>query len=153
MYRKYVGKCQWLAENCRPDLAFTALQLSRKSSGATLGDLKRINDVVDKIRGRKNVVRFKKIGKKEDLIVTGVGDASYKIGEKGIGGNIVMLRCKDTEDVLPLFWKSKQIKKVCHSLKEAETRNILKLVDESLYQGLMLEQVCLTGKEKFWWRL
>ena len=32
MYRKYTGKLNWLAENCRPDLAITALMMSRKNN-------------------------------------------------------------------------------------------------------------------------
>lgn len=80
----------------RPYLAIDALKMSRKSSSATLDDLSIIDDVVDKIKSRGNVVNFKRIGKKEDLIITGVGDASYKAGEKAIGGNIVMIQCENT---------------------------------------------------------
>ena len=29
IYRKYIGKIGWLAENCRPDLTVTALKLVR----------------------------------------------------------------------------------------------------------------------------
>ena len=38
-----------------------------------------------------------------------------------------------SKKVSPLFWKSKQILKVCHSAKEAETRNIMSLVDTAAY--------------------
>ena len=109
LYRKYVGKISWLAENCRPDLAVTALKMARKSSKPTLADLKNINKVVKKVRMKKNEVRFTRIGNKEDLEVNGVGDASYKLDEKSIGGNIVLLRNRKNEKVLPLFWKSKTI--------------------------------------------
>ena len=40
MYRKYMGKISWLAENCRPDLTVVALNMARKSSKATLGECK-----------------------------------------------------------------------------------------------------------------
>ena len=49
-----------------------------------------------------------------------------------------MLGNKYTNKVSPLFWKSRQIKNVCHSAKEAETRNIMKLVDSSVYLGEQL---------------
>ena len=52
------------------------------------------------------------------------------------------------KNVLPIFWKSKNIQKVCHSSKEAETKNILKLVDESLYQAKMVEQVLFRNRRK-----
>ena len=141
LYSKYVGKISWLAENCRPDLAVTALKMARKSGKATVGDLMNVNSVVKRIKQKKNEVKFTKIGRKEDLVVTGVGDASYKVDEKAIGGNIVMLRDRKSERVVPLFWKSKSIQKVCHSSKEAETKNLVKLVDESMYQANIVEHV------------
>ena len=52
------------------------------------------------------------------------------------------------KNVLPIFWKSYNIQKVCHSSKEAETKNILKLVDKSLYQAKMVEQVLFGNNRK-----
>ena len=52
VYRKYTGKLSWLAENCRPDLAFLVNNLSRKSHAATLSDLKFVNKVLKKVRER-----------------------------------------------------------------------------------------------------
>ena len=148
MYRKYVGKISWLAENCRPDLAVSAVKMAKQNGKATLKDLKVVNDVVKKIRMKENAVKFSRIGNKEDLVVTGIGDASYKVDEKAIGGNVVLLRnMKDTR-VLPVYWKSKMIRQVCHSAKEAETKNMLKLMDEALYQGSVIEQVLFDGKKK-----
>ena len=126
----------------------TALKMAKKSSKATLGDLQNVNKVIKKVRMKKNEVVFTKIGKKEDLVVNGIGDASYKVDEKAIGGNLVLLRNKKNEKVLPLYWKLKIIKKVCHSSKEAETKNILKLVDESLYQAKMVEQILFDDETK-----
>ena len=44
-----------------------------------------------------------------------------------------MLGNKNSDRASPLYWKSKQIQKVCHSAKEAETRNVMTLVDTSVY--------------------
>ena len=49
-----------------------------------------------------------------------------------------MLRNMHSNKASPIFWKSKQIRHVCHSAKEAETRNIMKLVDTSVYLGEQL---------------
>ena len=56
LYRKYMGKLLWWAENTRPDLVFTALSMSKKATMATLKDLKAINGVVDKIHSRESCV-------------------------------------------------------------------------------------------------
>ena len=146
IYRKYIGKIGWLAENCRPDLTVTALKLVRSNSKATSKDLKVINSVVRRIREKKNEVRFSKIGNKEDLVVTGISDASYRMDENAIGGNIILMRNKRNVNVLLIFWKSKTIPQVYHSAKEAETKNI-RLIDESLYRANVIEQVLFNRKK------
>ena len=49
-----------------------------------------------------------------------------------------MLGNKNSKKVSPIFWKSKQIQKVCHSAKEAETRNIMTNVDTAVYLSAQL---------------
>ena len=133
VYRKYTGKLNWLAENTRPDLSIWALNMSKKNTKATIGDLKKVNQLVKKVKIRQSKVKFSKIGRKEDLVIHAVGDASYKSDGPSVGGNLIMLGNKETTSVIPLYWKSKQIKNVCHSAKEAETRNVMKIVDTSVY--------------------
>ena len=67
-----------------------------------------------------------------------IGDASFKSDGPSVGGQLIMLGNKTTSKVSPLFWKSRQIKHVCHSAKEAETRNVMKLVDTAVYLGEQL---------------
>ena len=66
----------WLTENCRPDLSYTALAMSQKASKATVGDLKKINKVVDRVHERESRVMFRKVADREDLINFGVADAA-----------------------------------------------------------------------------
>ena len=148
LFRKYVGKLNWLAENTRPDLAIWSLNLSKQNAKATIGDLKRVNQIVKKVRCRQSRVKFSMVGRKEDLVIHAVGDASYKCDAPSIGGNLLMLGNKNTTRVSPLYWKTKQIKNVCHSAKEAETRNIMKNVDISVYLSEQLS-VLLFGNSGY----
>ena len=141
LFRKCVGKLNWLAENTRPDLSIWSLNLSKRNSSATVGDLKKVNQIIKKVRSRQSKVKFAHIGKKEDLVIHSVGDASYKSDAPSIGGNLVMLGCKTSNKVSPIYWKSKQIQKVCHSAKEAETRNIMTNVDTSVYLSVQLSML------------
>ena len=110
LYRKYVGKLLWLAENVRPDLAFLALDMSRTVKRATLKDLKNINKFIQQqIFGRVNKVIMRPVGKKEDLIICAVSDASFYQTESSIQGEILMLANKNSNVVSPLYWKSKAI--------------------------------------------
>ena len=49
LYRKFTGKISWLAANTRPDLAITALEMSKKNASAVIKDLKKVNKVIEKI--------------------------------------------------------------------------------------------------------
>ena len=148
LYRKYVGKLSWLAENTRPDLAIWALNLSKNNSKATIGDLKRINQVVKRVHARQSKVVFGKIGCRDELVIQAVGDASYKCDSPSVGGSLIMLGNKHSTKVNPLYWKSKQIQNVCHSAKDAETRNIMKLMDTAVYLSQQLS-VLLFGDSGF----
>ena len=94
--------------------------------------------MLKKVKIRQSKVKFSKIGKKEDLVIHAVGDASYKCDAPSVGGNLIMLGNKNSNKVSPIFWKSKQIQKVCHSAKEAETRNIMTNVDTAVYLSAQL---------------
>ena len=50
--------------------------------------------------------------------------------------------------MLPLFWIFKNMQNMCHSSKEAETRNMVKLMDETLYQANIIEQVLFDKNTK-----
>ena len=121
IYRKYVGKLSWLANNTRPDLAVYVMTLARKQKGATLKDLRDINRVLKKVEEKENKVIFGKVSYKKDLCVIAVSDASYHQGEHSVAGEIIILGSKTTKMATPMYWKSGVIRKVCLSPKAAET--------------------------------
>ena len=51
------------------------------------------------------------------------------------------------EKASPIMWKSKQIDRVCHSSKDAETLALSKLIDEAVYTGKQVE-ILLFGDYK-----
>ena len=77
LYRKYTGKIAWLANSTRPDLCYLALQISKKNQGATISDLRDINHIIKKVREKKSLVKYEHLGDVDDLVIIGVGDASY----------------------------------------------------------------------------
>ena len=87
------------------------------------------------------------VGELKDLIVFGIGDASYKAGEKSIGGSIVLLGSTKTNRVVPLIWKSKLIRQVCHAPKDAETRTMVTVVDVARHTANQVTQM-LRGSVK-----
>ena len=148
LYRKMTGKISWLASNTRPDLAVTALLMSKKNSNATIKDLKKVNKVIDKIRAKPNKVEFVKIGNREFLSMSGITDATHRMDDKSISGSLVLLGSTEQLTVVPLFWKSKTIQKVCHSAKAAETRSMLKLMEDCQFFAQQIEQLLFGSYRK-----
>ena len=97
-----------------------------------MADLRDKNRILKKVRERESCIRYRYIGGKEYLIIVGVGDASYKQDDKAIGGIFLFLANWSMTHAAPIFWKSQQIERVCHSSKDAETLNLLKMVDDSV---------------------
>ena len=82
---------------------------------------------------------MKKIGDREELQVVGIVDASYKSDEKSIGGMMIALTNENMTKASPLMWKAKQIDRVCHSSKDAETLAMTKMIDELVYMSRHVE--------------
>ena len=143
--RSICGKISWLAENCRPDLQFNALELSRKNREATIADLKYANTVIKKARSKTSKITYGCVGNVQDIVIYGIGDASYKAGERSIGGQLILIGNKYNDRAVPVLWKSKLIRKVCKSPKDAETVNLGILVDMARHTANQVGQI-LYGK-------
>merc|ERR1712082_394691 len=76
---------------------------------------------------------------REKLQVVGIVDASYKSDEKSIGGMMIVLANENMTKASPLMWKAKQIDRVCHSSKDAETLAMRKMIDELVYMSRHVE--------------
>ena len=74
-------------------------------------------------------------------MVVGIGDTSLKTGDKAVGGVILFLTNSSMTRASLIYWKAKQIDRVCHSLKDAETLNLLTMVEDSVYAASQLEQM------------
>ena len=130
--RKYVGKLSWLAANTRPDLLIYALDLAKKQKQAMLKDLRSVNSILQKVREKESKVVFRKIGEKEELCVSGISDASYHQEGNAVSGEMILLGNKKNVAASPIYWKAGVIRKVCLSPKAAETRSLIKVVDDTL---------------------
>ena len=52
---------------------------------------------------------------------------------KSVGGMLMLLADKNLTKASAVMWKSKQIERVCHSSKDAETLAMSKIMDEATY--------------------
>ena len=65
--------------------------MSKRNQEATISDLRDINRIIKQVHSKESKIKYAHIGNKEDLVVIGLGDASYKQDDKAIGGVILLL--------------------------------------------------------------
>ena len=82
------------------------MNLAKNQKRAMLKDLRDVNRILKIGHENESKVMFQRVGQKEDLCVIGVCDASYHHDDNLVGGEMIMLGNKKTEDVSPIYWKS-----------------------------------------------
>ena len=87
VFRKFVGKFNWLVAYTRPDLAIYALELAKRQKKAVIKGSREINRVLKKVRCKESRVLFTKIGEKNKLCVMGVSDATYHQDDRSVAGD------------------------------------------------------------------
>ena len=141
---KYDGKLLRLA-----DLSFLALDMSRKVQRASLKEFKDVNkNIMKQVVGRENKIVMRNVGKREELVIRSVSDAAFYKDTPSVQGEIIMLANKKDDKVSPLFWKSKQVTRVCKSSKDAETRAGGKCVEDSVYAAQRVETILFGNYQK-----
>ncbi len=94
-----------------------------------------------KVREKESRVLFTKIGEKNELNVMGVSDASYHQDDRSVARDLIMLGNQKTGKAAPIYWRSGVIRKVCVSPKAAETRSLLRLMDDGVHMAKQLSQL------------
>ena len=131
----------WLAANTKADLAIYALELAKRQKKAAIKDLREINRVLKKVREKESRVLFTKIGKKDELSVMGISDASYHHDDRSVAGKLIILGNWKKGRAAPICWRSGVIRMVCVSPKAVETRSLLRLVDDGVHMAKQLSQL------------
>ena len=75
----------------------------------------------------------------------GIGNAFFKSKEKVVGDVLLFLAKFTITKASPIHWKNKTISRVCHSSKDAETLNILRMVDDAIF-AVRQAQILLFGE-------
>ena len=91
------------------------------------------------MQSKESKIKYGHVGSKDDLVIIGLGDASYKQDDKAVGGVILLLANSSFTKASPIYWKSKQVERVCHSSKDAETLNLIKMVDDAVLTSRQLK--------------
>ena len=79
--------------------------------------------------------------RKDELSVIGVSDASFHNDDRSVAGEMIMLGNQKTEKAAPIYWRSGVIGMVCVSPKAAETRALVRFMDDGVHMAKQLSQL------------
>ena len=78
-------------------------------------------------------MKYEQFGDKNDLGGVRIGGAFLKTGDKALGGAIPFWTNPSMTRASPIYWKAKQMDRVCHTSKDAESLNLLTMAKYSVY--------------------
>ena len=107
--------------------------MSKKNQGAIISDLRDINRILKHVHKKESKIKYGHLGDKDDLVLNGLREASYKQDGKEIGGVILLLANSSFTKASPIYWKSN------HSSKDAQTLNLIKMVYDAVLTSRHLE--------------
>lgn len=95
--------------------------MSKRNNCAKISDIRNILRALKKVKERDSKIKFSKVSDKDDHVVVGIGEASFKSEEKAVGGVLLFLANTWMTRASPIYGKAKTISIVCHCSKDVET--------------------------------
>ena len=151
-YRAVVGRLLWLASQSRPDLAFGTSKASRGNQLATVAQARELNAVVRQAREHASFAVVLRRAEKplREYGITCYADSAFANieGVKSqcghLGGlclNLNAVSNSDFTSVIPLWWNSSTVKRVCRSTLACEGYAVSEGVEQSLYVREILSEI------------
>ena len=137
IFRGIVGQLNWASNISRPDMAYTACELSTQQAKPKVEDLLRANKAMKELKQQNVVIRYSPL-KLDKLKLVVFSDASYGNLRNGgsQGGFIIFL--SDGVLSVPISWSSCRLKRVARSTLCAETLAAV----EALDSAYLIEKLC-----------
>ena len=124
-YRALVGQLNWMATQTRPDIAFEASYLSGIFKKATVGDLVKVNKLIDRVKYSCVQLAFPPMSKIEHCSLECYSDASFgNLEDSGSQGGMVIFLSDENGNRCPIQWYSRKIRRIVKSTLAAETTAI-----------------------------
>ena len=146
-FRSVSGCLQWLAGQCRLDLA-SAVSLSNRGSETTYADLDALNQTLDFAKSTADLgICIRAVPIDQSTVIVGYSDASWANaqGSASQHGQIIMLTSANVTECTSIGaivdWKTGRSKRVCRSTLAAEAVSADTATDRLAFLSYMLGEL------------
>ena len=145
--RSTIGKLNWLSTETRPDLAYTVSQLASSMKQPTIKSLVYANKIIKYVKQNDVDMFFPKLDL-NDICVRCYADASFGTLENGGSQAGVFVEIASGDQISPVSWFSKRIKRVVTNTLAAETLAMSEAVDSAYYISGLLSEILFENKHQ-----
>ena len=148
LMRSKIGQMNWLCGISRPDIGFYVCEASTSLPTATVNNIVNMNKLIRHVKSTPYKIKVPTMKNLESLHLVVYTDASLGNLPCGgsQGGHIVFIT--DGENLCPIAWHSKKIKRVVKSTLAAETLALLEGCENALMLAKLIGEVIYGEKEK-----
>lgn len=120
--QRIIGQLIWTVTQTRPDIAFDTCQEGANVQNAKVGDVKRVNKAIKKLKSESVSLSFPSLGDMKKVKIVAFSDASFNnLPKGGSQGGFICFLVGENGRHAPLCWSSKRIRRVTKSTIGAET--------------------------------
>ena len=141
--KRVCGQLLWVTNNTRPDFSFEVSMLCNVGKTCTVGDLLRVNKLIDVLKRDKLVIKFPKLGDPDSWTLCAFCDSSFANLADGSSqaGYILFIKAKNGK-VSPIGWQSRKLQRVTKSTLSSETLAVIEAVDAARLVKVILQEIC-----------
>ena len=77
--------------------------MSKNNKEATISDLRDVNRILAMVREHESRLKYEKIREKEDLMIVGIGNTSFKMDDKAVRRVSLFLTNSAISRALPIY--------------------------------------------------
>lgn len=138
--RSKIGQILWVARQTRPDVMFDATYLSGRVKSGKVKDILEVNNVVKRLKTDRLTLKFQKLKGELGLILYSDSSLGNLRDGGSQGGQLLCLR-GDGDQINPLWWSSKKIRRVVRSSLAGETLALSDGIDMSIFIATLFTEL------------